>query len=100
MSEERLTRIEEGLTEFRTGQQTLTTEVADLRSGQDKLSTQVVELRTHMGVLHEETLDRIAALAPDLGPIEGRYQEADAQLREDINRRLEPLEAWARDRRG
>jgi hypothetical protein len=56
-------------------------------------------LRRHMGVLHEETLDRIAALAPDFGPIRREFREADANLHEEFDRRPTPLEAQARRRR-
>ena len=78
MSDERLIRIE--------------TALADLRTGQDELGRQ-------MRVLHEETLDRIAALAPDDAPLRRDFARANAELREDIARRLEPLEAWARSKR-
>ena len=56
-------------------------------------------LRNQMLVLHEDTIERIAALAPDFTPIRREFREATAQLREDIERRLEPLEAAFRSRR-
>jgi hypothetical protein len=49
-----------------------------------------------MLVLHEETLDRIKTLAQDFGPLRREFREADARLREDIDRRLDPLESWAK----
>jgi hypothetical protein len=67
----------------------LRADVQDLRAGQERLAQRI-------GVLHEETLDKIAALAPDDKPIRRDFAKADAELREDINRRLEPLETWAK----
>jgi hypothetical protein len=49
-----------------------------------------------MLVLHEDVIDRIAALAPDFAPIRREFAAADERLREDIDRRLSPLEAAAR----
>ena len=89
MSEERLTRLEEKVdalqAEMRAGH-------AELRAGQEGLGHQ-------MRVLHEQTLDNIKALAPDFDPIRREFKHADAELREDIDRRLTPLEALARTRR-
>ncbi len=73
MSEERLDRVEQGMTKL----------VEDLRRSQDRrggpedrrrgpedrrrpiLKTDVVDLRRHMGVLHEEVVGRIKALGED-----------------------------------
>ena len=57
------------------------------------------ETNRHMRVLHEEVIDRIAALAPDFAPIRREFRQADTELRESIERRLEPLEAAERSRR-
>jgi len=56
------------------------------------------DLRHEMRLLHEDTISNIKALAPDFGPIRREFTQADAQLREDIERRLDPLEAFARAR--
>jgi len=47
-------------------------------------------------VLHEDTIDKIKALAPDFGPVRRDFAEADTKLREEIDQRLVPLEAFAR----
>ena len=62
---------------------------------QDLKSTQDL-LRHEMRILHEQTRDDIRALAPDFRPIRREFQQADADLHEAIDRRLTPLEAWAR----
>ncbi|HET9370886.1 MAG TPA: hypothetical protein VFO19_11585 [Vicinamibacterales bacterium] len=56
-------------------------------------------LRHEMRVLHEDTIANIKALAPDFAPIRREFQEADARLRDDVERRLTPLEAAMRARR-
>jgi len=78
MSEERLERIE--------------TKV-------DGLETRFDDLGRHMRVLHEDLVGRIADLAPDYAPIRREFKEADAELRESIEVRLQPLEAAERLRR-
>jgi hypothetical protein len=71
-----------------------------LRGQVAELDNQMRVLDSQMRVLHEDTISNIKALAPDLAPIRREFQEADANLREDVNRRLSPLEAIARSRRG
>jgi hypothetical protein len=56
-------------------------------------------LQVRMGVLHEEVLDRIAALAPDFSPIRQEFQRGDNELREEFDRRLVPLEVFVRAQR-
>jgi tetrahydromethanopterin S-methyltransferase subunit G len=64
-----------------------------------ELRQEIADLGRQMRVLHEDTIDRIAALAPDFGPIRREFTEADARLHDKIDRRLAPLEAQARRRR-
>jgi hypothetical protein len=64
-----------------------------------RLTGKIHELRRHMGVLHEETLERIAALAPDYSTIRREFTAADDRVRDDISRRLDPLEAAVRGRK-
>ena len=64
-----------------------------------RLSGQIADLGNEMRVLHEDTIANIKALAPDFAPIRREFEEADAKLREDIDQRLAPLEAFARRRR-
>lgn len=56
-------------------------------------------LRRYMGVLHEEVLDRITALAFDPAPLRREFQAGDMAVREELTRRIEPLEASIRRRR-
>jgi len=51
------------------------------------------DLGRQMRVLHEDTIDRIKDLAPDFSPIRREFTEADAKLRDEIDRRLTPIEA-------
>jgi outer membrane murein-binding lipoprotein Lpp len=111
MSEERLTVLETKVDELAAGQAELRTEVVGLRTDVDGLRTDVdglstnvtdlntnfVDLKRYMLVLHEETLETIKALAPDFGPIRREFRAADEALREDINRRLVPLEHAVRE---
>jgi hypothetical protein len=62
------------------------------------LDHQVSDLGHQMRVLHEETLDRIKALAPDFSQIRREFRQADADLKESIDRRLDPIELWIRSR--
>jgi chromosome segregation ATPase len=67
-------------------------DVHDLKTGQE-------ELRRHMGVLHEEVLDRIQTLAFDPTPLRREFQAGIAGLREELVQRIEPLEAALRRKR-
>jgi hypothetical protein len=90
------------------GQATLAATVDELSTGQAKLRTEMQagdaalradmkDLGHQMRLLHEHTIKEIKALAPDFAPIRSEFKAADAKLMEDIDRRLTPLEAWARD---
>ena len=89
---------------LRTDVNGLRADVDGLRTDVDGLSTNVtglsanfVELKRYMLVLHEETMESIRALAPDFAPIRREFRAADESLREDINRRLDPLERAVRE---
>ena len=56
MSDDRLDRIEAKIDALATSQTELRTDVMSLQTGQ-------TDLRRHIGVLHEEVLDRIKGLA-------------------------------------
>ena len=110
MSEERFDRIDERFdrTEVRLdrleqGQQAMRTKVGELRAGQESLRAELragqEELRRHMGVLHEEVMDRIQALTFDPDPLRREFRAADDAVREDIGRRLDPIEAAFRSKR-
>ena len=104
MSEQRLIRIEErldtqqaemrtGFDELRTGSNEMRADINALRAGLDELRADHKDHVRQTGVMHEEVLDRIAPLAPDFRPIRREVQTADAELKENIERRLEPIEA-------
>jgi hypothetical protein len=98
MSEERFDRIETRLDRIEG-------EVAATRQEMHELNTETREmiekldgdLRRHMGVLHEDLVSRIAALAPDFAPIRREFREGDVRLREELSQRIQPLEAFARE---
>ena len=97
MSEERFDRLEHKIdavtAELR---QDMATQAAELGA---VVEQKAEELRRHMGVLHEDTIERLAALAPDFRPVRRDFAAADAELREEFDRRVTPLEADARRRR-
>jgi len=113
MSDERFDRIEVRLDRLERGQdalraevgglradqQGLRAEVGDLRAGQESLRAEVGDLRRHMGVLHEEVLDRIQTLAFDPAPLHREIRAGDAAVRDELTRRIDPLEAAIRRRR-
>ena len=68
----------------------------EMASGFANVRGEMADLRRYFGVLHEETLDKIKALAPDPDEIRREFRGADAALREEINRRLDPLELAVR----
>jgi archaellum component FlaC len=76
----------------------LKTDVAGLRTDVAGLRTGLSDLGHQMRVLHEDTIDRIKTLAPDFGPIRREYQQADKDLRSEMNSRLVILEAAVRQR--
>jgi chromosome segregation ATPase len=82
MSEEHFDRIEQRLDRLKGGQQQLRADLGDL----DR----------HMHVLHEDVIARIAAIPEYSGPTRAEMQQSFADLRETIERRLDPLEATVR----
>jgi len=86
--------------EMRDGHEQLRVE---MREGQQQLRAELKsdheELRRHMGVLHEEVMDRIQALTFNPEPLRREFRAADDAVREDIGRRLDPIEAALRSRR-
>jgi hypothetical protein len=63
----------------------------------DSVEARIEEVHRQMGVLHEETLARIAALPEYDGPTRAEMREGFAELREVIERRLDPLELTVRE---
>ena len=89
MSEERFDRIEKTLTSH--GEH-LTRHDARF----DEVTSEIKDLRRHMGVLHEATLDAIAASSERNAVTKPQLDEAVRELKETIGRRLDPLEAAVR----
>lgn len=98
--ETRLGGVEHQLDQLRAGQTELRAGHDELRNGLNEVRAGLANLDHNMRVLHEDVIARIAALAPDFAPIRREFRQADAELRDEIDRRLTPLEAAARGRRG
>lgn len=90
MSDERLGRIETIQDQLLAGQARLESHVAGLES-------RVTDLDRHMRVLHEDLVDRITAIADPTAMLRREIREGDAAVREDLTRRLDPLELVVRD---
>jgi chromosome segregation ATPase len=54
------------------------------------------KLGGQMRALHEDTIDKIKALAPDFDPLRREFRAADAELADQLDKRIVPLEAFAR----
>lgn len=65
MSEERFDRVDKRLDGLGADVQVLQADVAVLKTDVAELKTDVRDLRRHMGVLHEEVLDRIQGIGED-----------------------------------
>jgi hypothetical protein len=81
------------------GQQELVTRVdglaagqQELQAGQKRVETRIEEVDRHMHVLHEEALDRIAAIPTD-GPSKVEVKRWLDDQSEALGRRLDPVEA-------
>jgi len=112
MSEERFVAIERGLAHLTVKVETLEvkvdvldlkvdaldTKVNDLGATVANVSVRLRDLDRGMRVLHEDTIANIRALAPDPEEFERKFTAADDKLRQEIARRLDPLEAFARTR--
>jgi len=96
----RLTSVEAKVDRIEVKVDRLEVKVDRLEGKVDNLEGTVADLSRQMHVLHEDTIDNIKALAPDFAPIRREFTEADGKLREDIERRLIPLESIARRRHG
>ena len=56
----------------------------DALARKDEVSAQIADLGNQMRLLHEDTIARIQALAPDFEPIRREFRDADAKLKEEI----------------
>ena len=97
MSEDRFEQLEQKIDSLGND---LRQEMHDgMRGLRDEMRELNADLGHQMRVLHEDTIDKIKALAPDLEPVRREFTAADTKLREDIDRRLRPLESEAQSRR-
>lgn len=100
--EQRLDRIEGDVTGMRGEMRVLGEDLRqEMRTLNDEtrleMRTLNEDVRREMRVLHEELIERIAVTAPDFGPIRREFRQADGELREELDRRIQPLEAIARE---
>ncbi len=86
-----------GQGELRTGLDELRAGLGELRAGQDELRAGLAELRTHMGVLHEEIIDRIKAIADPSDQLRREMRAGDNAVRESCERRLDAIEVVVKD---
>jgi hypothetical protein len=107
MSEERFDRIDERLDRVETGQTGLRADVARLEACQNdlradltghvgRLEGRIDDLDRHMHVLHEEAMDRIAAMPESVDALRVEMVRGFAVITEAIDRRLDPLEITVR----
>src|SRR5262245_4910926 len=104
-SSSRRTMVEERLTAIEGRLDGLQADMIGVKSRLDGVETRLGGVETGLeslgpemrAVLHE-TIDSIAALAPDFGPIRREFKDDDAKLRENVTQRLDPIEAWIRTR--
>ena len=103
--------LHDGQATLRTGQEELRGEVVGLRAGQDELRAGQEELRAGQIVLHnrfdrlerktemefEQLHDKVDLIAEGHGALEIKMDKGFAELREEIGRRLDPLERVVRD---
>ena len=107
MSNERFGRIEGRLDELKTDVAVLKTDVAVLKTDvavlktdvaslatkYDRLDNRVEHLHDRMEILHAEVIDNIRAIPDPVPQMRRMLDAAVTDLREEIGRRLDPLEA-------
>jgi chromosome segregation ATPase len=86
-----------GVTKLRVEVTQLKADVGDIKAENRKLDTRIDALDRHMRVLHEDVLSRIAALGEHDWPTQAEMNQGFADLRDLINRRIDPLEAVLRN---
>lgn len=109
MSEERFDRIELTLQQLVNGQEAMRTDFTQrfdevdqrfkavdhrfktIDQRLDTIDQRIDEQGRHMRLLHNEALERIAAIGEFDGPSRAEFQQGLADLEERIGRRLDPL---------
>jgi hypothetical protein len=97
VSEERFNRIESRLDTLRQDVVLLKQDVAQLKTDVAGLKTDLIGLRDHMGTLHEEVIDRIKGISVPMPVLQRMVDVSVGELREEVGRRLDPLELTVRD---
>ena len=111
MSEERFDRLDAKFAVLTADVSALTTDVAVLKTDVAGLKTDVAGLKTdvaelrvgqvdlghQMRLLHEDVIDRIKAIPDSREVIRQEIRNGLAEIREEFNRRLDPLERTVRD---
>ena len=99
----RLDRLETGVEELKTDVRELKADVRVLKADVQVLKVDVGQLKTgqddlrrQMLVLHEEVIATIKAIPDPIPRCERMIKAGIAELREEIGRRLDPLEAIVR----
>ncbi|HEY2907095.1 MAG TPA: hypothetical protein VGJ29_14425 [Vicinamibacterales bacterium] len=90
------TELRADVGELRAGHEALRADVRELKTGYAELRKSVDDVRHEMHVLHEDVLDRIAALPTDV-VTHAQMQRGLDELEERIGRRLDPLTLAVRE---
>ena len=72
-------------------------DMTELKTDVTGLRVEVRDVKHQMHVLHEEVLDRIAAIPDARESLRLEIRAGFAEIREEFNRRLDPLELTVRD---
>lgn len=100
MTDDRLAAIEQHLAHLLAGQEQLRAGQDELRAGQDELRAGQIVLITRVDKLEigqENLRDDLKALADGQRALQIEIRQGLADLREDIGRRLDPLEIAVRN---
>jgi hypothetical protein len=92
----RLDRLEAGQTELRGTVANLVIGQAELRGEIERLDGRIDTLDRHMHVLHEETLQRIAAISEEPLATKAEMNRGFSELKALISRSIGPLELAVR----
>ena len=75
----------------------LRADVGDLRAGYEELRVEVRDLGHQMRVLHEDVIERIKAISDPTDWLRREMKAGDDVVRDEMLRRIEPLELTVRD---
>jgi hypothetical protein len=88
--------LETGLARLQAGQDALLGRQDALETGQARLTAGLDDLHHQMLILHEKVMDQIKAIPDPVPQLERMMDTKIEGLREEIGRRLDPLEAVVR----